>query len=115
MMYILMDMEWITMGTRVCPTQISALASAGIISIAAGMGAQRMAADLLAGFFMMLEGTVHMGDQVSIGNIKGKVTDMGIRTITITDAMGNISIINNSKATPICNMCRMQPSQETDK
>ena len=24
-MYILMDMEWITLGTRVCPTQISAL------------------------------------------------------------------------------------------
>lgn len=90
------------------------VASAGIISIAAGMGAQSMAADLLAGFFMMLEGTVHVGDQVSIGSVKGQVTDMGIRTITITDASGNVSTLNNSKATPICNMGRdkAQPKLE---
>ena len=86
------------------------VASAGIISIAAGMGAQSMAADLLAGFFMMLEGTVHVGDYVMIGKLKGQVTDMGIRTITITDATGNVSTINNSKATPICNMGR-EPEQ----
>ena len=42
------------------------LASAGVVSIAVGMGAQSMAADLLAGFFMMLEGTVHVGDYVDI-------------------------------------------------
>ncbi|MBR5110694.1 MAG: mechanosensitive ion channel [Clostridia bacterium] len=82
------------------------VASAGIISIAAGMGAQSMAADLLAGFFMMLEGTVHVGDYVDIAKIKGQVTDMGIRTITITDAAGNTVTINNSKATPICNLGR---------
>ena len=90
------------------------VASAGIVSIAAGMGAQSMAADLLAGFFMMLEGTVHVGDHVMIGKMKGQVTNMGIRTITITDPAGNIVTLNNSKANPVCNMGQNEPQQKID-
>lgn len=45
-----------------------------------------MAADLLAGFFMMLEASVHMGDLVSVAGLKCNVTDMGIRTTEITEA-----------------------------
>ncbi len=95
------------------------VASAGIISIAVGMGAQSMAADLLAGFFMMLEGTVHVGDRVIVGDFKGSitgvVTDMGIRTIEITEDDGTVSNFNNSKATPLRNLSRKQPSRETEK
>ena len=95
------------------------VASAGIISIAVGMGAQSMAADLLAGFFMMLEGTVHVGDRVIVGDFKGSitgvVTDMGIRTIEITEDDGTVSNFNNSKATPLRNLNRKQPSRETEK
>ncbi len=80
------------------------LASAGIISIAAGMGAQSMAADLLAGFFMILDGSIHVGDYVSVGGVTGHVTDMGIRTTEITDDKGNIILLNNSKVNPVCNM-----------
>ena len=88
------------------------LASAGIISIAVGMGAQSMAADLLAGFFMMLEGSVHVGDQVSVGNVKGCVTDMGIRTTEITDDEGNVVILNNSKVTGLSNKSRKKGNSE---
>ena len=96
------------------------LASAGVISIAAGMGAQSMAADLLAGFFMMLEGSMHVGDQVSVtigrDNVKGFVTDMGIRTTEITDDKGNVLIMNNSKISPIYNMSRKNhDKQEPEK
>lgn len=92
------------------------VASAGIISIAAGMGAQSMAADLLAGFFMMLEGTIHVGDRVTVGSSKdivsGYVTDMGIRTLKIIDDQGNVVIYNNSKATPIHNLSAKDREQE---
>ena len=96
------------------------VASAGIISIAVGMGAQSMASDLLAGFFMMLEGSVHVGDQVSIatnvkGNfIDGRVTDIGIRTTEITDKDGNVTILSNSKVTGLCNKSRNHPQQEPE-
>ena len=91
------------------------LASAGIISIAAGMGAQSMAADLLAGFFMLLEGTVHVGDRVSISGITGCVTDIGIRTTQITDEDGNVVVINNSKVSPLRNMSQSRSKPKTEK
>ena len=96
------------------------LASAGVISIAAGMGAQSMAADLLAGFFMMLEGSVRVGDYVHIDaakgfRVEGYVTDMGIRTMEITDKEGNVMIINNSKANPVRNSSRNLPEEEPEQ
>ncbi|MBQ8092843.1 MAG: mechanosensitive ion channel [Clostridia bacterium] len=90
------------------------LASAGIISIAAGMGAQSMASDLLAGFFMMLEGSVHVGDRVSVSGITGCVTDMGIRTTEITDDEGNVVILNNSRVSGVCNMSMNHARREPE-
>ena len=94
------------------------LASAGVVSIAVGMGAQSMASDLLAGFFMMLEGTIHVGDDVAVGSprerITGKVVDMGIRTLKIVDETGNLVTLNNSKANPICNMNRDREESESE-
>ena len=90
------------------------MASAGIISIAVGMGAQSMAADLLAGFFMMLEGSVRVGDHVTIGGVTGHVTDMGIRTTEITDADGNVVVFNNSKMTGLINRSRKKEAQEDE-
>ena len=80
------------------------LASAGVISIAVGMGAQSMAADLLAGFFMLVEGSIHVGDHVSVSGIRGYVTDMGIRTMEITDEDGYVVILNNSQVSNVINM-----------
>ena len=90
------------------------LASAGVVSIAVGMGAQSMASDLLAGFFMMLEGSVHVGDYVRVSKIKGRVTDMGIRTTEITDDDGNTIILNNSKVNPVYNITRSYTQQEQE-
>ena len=91
------------------------LASAGVISIAVGMGAQSMAADLLAGFFMMVEGSVHVGDYVSVSGVKGHVTDMGIRTTEITDDDGNVVIFNNSKVSSVLNMSRKNMKNEDEE
>lgn len=90
------------------------LASAGIISIAVGMGAQSMASDLLAGFFMMLEGSIHVGDHVVVSGIRGYVTDMGIRTTEITDEDGNVVILNNSHVSNVVNMTRKEEARDTE-
>lgn len=84
------------------------LASAGVISIAVGMGAQSMAADLLAGFFMLLEGSIHVGDYVSVSGIRGHVTDMGIRTTELTDEDGYVVILNNSQVSNVINMTKKE-------
>ena len=82
------------------------LASAGIVSIAVGMGAQGMASDLLAGFFMLMEGSVHVGDHVDVAGVNGYVTDMGIRNTEITDENGDVVILNNSMVSAVRNMSR---------
>ena len=84
------------------------LASAGIVSIAVGMGAKDMAADILAGLFIATEDSLHMGDVVTVGSWKGRVTDLGIRTIEITDDSQNVKILNNSHVSDIVNMSRQK-------
>jgi len=91
------------------------LASAGVISIAVGMGAQSMAADLLAGIFMLVDGSVCVGDEVNVNGVVGQVTNMGIRTMEITDNDGNTVIFNNSKVTGARNMSRKNDKLEAKK
>ena len=86
------------------------LASAGIVSIAVGMGAKDMAADILAGLFIAIEDSIHMGDAVKIDDWKGRVTNMGIRTIELTDDRQNVKILNNSKISNVVNMSRLKSS-----
>ena len=95
------------------------LASAGIISIAVGLGAKSMASDMLAGFFMMMEGSLHVGDNVSIiisrgSEIKGRVTDVGIRTLQLTDEEGTVVTLGNSQILCVRNMSRNHAPQEPD-
>ena len=90
------------------------LASAGIISIAVGMGTQSFASDLLSGFFMMMEGNVHVGDHVSVAGITGHITDIGIRSTEITDEEGNVMILNNSQVSGVLNMSRKHERQELE-
>lgn len=91
------------------------LASAGVVSIAVGMGAQSLAADLLAGFFMMMEGSIHVGDLVNVAGATGHVTDMGIRTTEITDEKGEVVTVRNSEVKTVRNMSRKQSEPEPEK
>lgn len=91
------------------------LASAGVVSIAVGMGAQSLAADLLAGFFMMMEGSIHVGDLVNVAGATGHVTDMGIRTTEVTDENGDVVTVRNSEVKTVRNMSRKQSEPEQKK
>ena len=91
------------------------LASAGVISIAVGLGAQSMASDIIAGFFIILEDSIHVGDYVNAGGVTGKVRDMGIRTIEITDDEGDVVLITNSKVSPVRNMSRKKAHPKAEK
>ena len=82
------------------------LASAGIASIAIGMGAKDLITDILAGLFLVFEGSMHVGDIVTIGTWRCTVTDMGVRTLEITDESHDVKIFTNSRVTEIVNMSR---------
>lgn len=79
------------------------LASAGILTLVIGLGAQSLVADIVAGVFIVFEGEYKVGDIVVIDGWRGTVKEIGIRTTKVVDAGGNIKIINNSTITNIIN------------
>ena len=79
------------------------LASVGIVALIVGFGAESLIEDVITGFFMLFENQYNVGDIVEVGGFRGTVSDIGIRTTSITDPGGNVKIINNSNMKDILN------------
>ena len=79
------------------------LASVGVVALIVGFGAESLIEDVITGFFMLFENQYNVGDIVEVGGFRGTVTDIGIRTTSITDPGGNVKIINNSNMKDILN------------
>lgn len=82
------------------------LASAGLLGLMISLGAQKLVSDILAGLFIIFEGEFRVGDIVTIGDWRGTVVEIGIRTTKIEEAGGNIKVINNSAISGVINMTR---------
>lgn len=82
------------------------LASAGILSLVIGLGAKTLVSDILAGLFIIFEGEFRVGDIVTIGDWRGTVLEIGVRTTKIEEAGKNIKIISNSNVNGVINMTR---------
>lgn len=79
------------------------LASAGILTLVIGLGAQSLISDIIAGFFLVFEGEYQVGDIITIDGWRGTVIDIGIRVTRLIDAGGNIKTINNSDVKNVVN------------
>ena len=84
----------------------SLLASAGLLSLVIGLGAQSLIKDILAGIFIDFEGEFRVGDIVTIGGYRGTVMDIGLRTTKIIGGDGNIKIYCNSDISGVLNMTK---------
>lgn len=82
------------------------LASAGIMSVIIGLGSKDLISDILAGLFIVFEGEFRVGDIVTIGDWRGTVLEIGVRTTKIEDPSKNIKIISNSSVTGVINMTK---------
>lgn len=80
------------------------LASAGILSLVVGLGAQPLIEDIFAGIFIVFEHTFEIGDIIIVDGFRGTVKEMGIRTTKIEDAGGDVKVINNSDIRTLINM-----------
>jgi small-conductance mechanosensitive channel len=79
------------------------LASAGIVGVALGFGAQTLVKDLLAGLSMLLEDQYGVGDVVDLGEASGTVEAVGLRVTTIRDVRGVLWYIRNGEITRVGN------------
>ena len=79
------------------------VASVGIIALVVGFSAESLIADVVTGAFMLFENQYNVGDIVEVDGFRGTVTNIGIRTTSITDPGDNVKIVNNSAMKNILN------------
>ena len=79
------------------------VASAGVIGVALGLGAQTLVRDVLAGMFMLVEDQYGVGDQITTLEIEGVVEKVGLRITTIRDKKGVLWYVRNGEILVIGN------------
>ncbi|QLE65636.1 mechanosensitive ion channel family protein [Furfurilactobacillus cerevisiae] len=91
------------------------IASAGIVTVVVGLGAQGIIRDVIAGFLILMEQQMEVGDNVIInGTTSGRVVAFGLRLTTIKDADGGLNYITNSSITTITNQSRTNMRVQID-
>lgn len=80
------------------------LASAGVIGIVLGFGAQTLIKDFTSGLFIIAENQYRVGDVIEINNISGVVEEITIRTTVLRDLDGHLHHIPNGSVDVTTNM-----------
>jgi small conductance mechanosensitive channel len=80
------------------------LASAGIVGLAVGFGAQNLVRDFISGFFFILENQVRVGDVAIVNGTGGLVERVNFRTIVLRDLGGIVHIFPNGTVTTLSNL-----------
>jgi len=79
------------------------IASAGVIGVAIGLGAQTLVRDILSGIFMLIEDQYGVGDEITTMEIEGVVEKVGLRITTIRDKHGVLWYVRNGEILVIGN------------
>ena len=73
------------------------LASAGVLGLAIGFGAQNLVKDYLSGVMMMIEDQYGVGDAVDLGSAVGTVENVGLRVTRVRDVDGTVWYVRNGE------------------
>jgi len=80
------------------------IASAGIIGVALGFGAQSLVKDFLSGIFMILEDQYGVGDVVDVGEATGTIEAVSLRVTRLRDVNGTVWYVRNGEILRVGNM-----------
>ncbi|KKW64774.1 MULTISPECIES: mechanosensitive ion channel family protein [Mycolicibacterium] len=80
------------------------IASAGVVGLAIGFGAQNLVRDFVTGVFMLLEDQYGVGDIVDLGEVIGEVQSVGLRITTLRDIDGTLWYMRNGEIQRVGNM-----------
>ena len=80
------------------------LASAGVVGVALGIGAQSLIKDFTNGLFIIVENQYRVGDFVQFDTVQGIVQAITVRTTVLKDFDGNIHHVPNSSIVVATNM-----------
>jgi small-conductance mechanosensitive channel len=80
------------------------IASAGILGVALGFGAQSLVSDFLSGIFMIFEDQYGVGDEVDLGEAIGTVEAVSLRVTRLRDVNGTVWYVRNGEILRVGNM-----------
>lgn len=79
------------------------VASAGVLGVALGFGAQSLVKDYLSGIFLILEDQYGVGDVVDLGPVVGTVEDVTLRVTQLRDMSGVVWYVRNGEVLRVAN------------
>ena len=79
------------------------LASASVVGVAFGFGAQTMVKDFLAGIFLIIEDQFGVGDVVDLGPAMGTVEEITLRITRLRDLTGIVWYVRNGEILRVAN------------
>ncbi len=82
------------------------LASAGVLGLAIGFGAQKLVQDIITGVFIQFENAMNVGDVVTVGGTTGVVEKLTVRSASLRDVEGAFHIIPFSSVDMVSNFTR---------
>jgi small-conductance mechanosensitive channel len=82
------------------------LAGAGIAGLAVGFGAQNLVRDVIAGFFIVLENQVRIGDVAVINGTGGLVESITFRAMVLRDIEGAVHVFPNGLIETLSNQTK---------
>jgi small-conductance mechanosensitive channel len=82
------------------------LASAGILGVGIGLGAQSLFKDIINGIFILVEDQYNVGEVVKVASLTGTVEDLTLRLTRLRDGDGTLYVIPNSQIATVSNLSR---------
>jgi small conductance mechanosensitive channel len=87
------------LGVNIAPL----LASAGVVGVALGFGAQTLVKDYLSGFILIVEDQYGVGDLVDLGPVVGYVEEVALRVTRVRDMTGVVWYVRNGEILRVAN------------
>ena len=82
------------------------LASAGVVGVGIGLGAQSVFKDMINGIFIVIEDQYNVGEVVKVAGLQGTVEDLTLRCTTLRGSDGTLYIVPNSQIATVSNLSR---------
>ena len=89
-------------GVNVAPL----IAGAGVLGVAIGFGAQSLVKDIVSGIFFLIDDAFRVGEYIELGNLRGVVESMSIRSLRVRHHRGAIHTIPFGELTSLTNYSR---------
>ncbi|RZT27432.1 small conductance mechanosensitive channel [Kribbella sp. VKM Ac-2569] len=103
---VLVVMVLAELGFNIMPV----IASASIIGVALGFGAQTLVKDFLAGVFMIFEDQYGVGDLIDMEKATGVVVAVGLRITTLRGEDGTTWYVRNGEVLRVGNLTTRDPN-----